>query len=386
LSAIEELAGGNIPPAPDSGATANYYAPNGNPAEIIQIPGIPPIATEVLDDVEMAIDVIEIIQWLFAPEALTPWGAIIELVLLLIEQLFPLFVGRPRPEATLTCAQNLMRSRNSAGTLAGTLFSRALNDWNIVISESGPGEAIIGAIVHQFVYNLIDQNIPARQAREIVLLQMTQGANAKNVLAPRLRTPVAQDTKLYGPQGFQRVYQKIVDHLVKQGMATDHAHVKALKLALRYLPFRWIVRLGLNKPLPPPPTKQPGGKPPPPPGGEPPPKPPGPQLEQCCQEIQGALGKISSAIAEANVTFTAPDPSPAIAAAGNEISQTLANAAQALADSYAQAEQCICDRLAEIRDLLTIPAGDVQGYLDELQKETLLSSAMHDFLSSGGQA
>ena len=139
MAVIDQLAAGTVP-TPNQAALENQQSTNPiiDPGSLI---GIPPIVSEIGDAIMIVYDVIEIINWILQAFDFTIVGAVISLIVNLVELLIPDFIGRPRQEATLTCAQNLLNSRNAAGIIAGNNVLRMFNEFNIVISESGPGEA-----------------------------------------------------------------------------------------------------------------------------------------------------------------------------------------------------------------------------------------------------
>ena len=117
------------------------------------------------------------------------------------------------------------------------------NEFNIVISESGPGEAFPAAIVKQFVDNLVGQGLTETNARQIVLLQFQAGAQSKGVLAPFLRTQTNPNSQVTGPTGFQRAVQQVATQLMAKGETSDKAYANAFRYGLQTAPLRWLFNL-----------------------------------------------------------------------------------------------------------------------------------------------
>ena len=253
MSVITKMQAGVWPSQADQGAIDVAMASIAPDQGSVIIPGIPPILIEITDAIKAVMDLIDIILALNAAESYTPWGAIIELILILIEELFPLFIGRPRQEATLNCVQNLMKAKNSAATIAGNNLLRLFNDFDIVISESGPGEALVALVVGQFVTNLMGQGIEEKIARNIVLLQFTKGADKLGFINPRLMQYTPSNVLINGPQGFQRVFQIVEDHYLKLGQKLIKAQEHAWEDMLKYAPLKWLTHITFQytNPLPP---------------------------------------------------------------------------------------------------------------------------------------
>jgi hypothetical protein len=244
MAVIDQLAAGQAV-QPNQAALENQASTNPivDPGSLI---GIPPIVAEIGDAIMIVYDVIEIINWILLAFDGTIIGAVISLIINLVELLVPDFIGRPRQEATLTCAQNLLNSRNSAGIIAGNNILRMFNEFNIVISESGPGEAFPAAIVKQFVDNLVGQGLDETRARQIVLLQFQAGAQSKGVLAPFLRTPTNPNSQITGPAGFQRAVQDVATKLMQKGQDSDKAYANAFRYAMQTAPLRWLFNLQIS--------------------------------------------------------------------------------------------------------------------------------------------
>lgn len=288
MSVIDDITAGTWPALDDAAIDSGLAPFDASSGGIINIPGFPPFLGQVGDGLGAAINFAFILEWLTAEFAPVPWLNIVLFIVDIILLLVSFFVGRPREEATLNCAQNLIKAQNSAAYIAGNNILRIFKEWNVVISESGPGEHLVAAIVAQFVNNLTGQGIPIANARQIVLYQFTFGADHLGKIHPFLNQRADPTTPAFGPQGFERIFKLMVDQLEKRGIPLEKAQEEALKLMLQYGPLRWLFRLYLgHQPGDPPPGSCPVGqhwnfiskqcvtdKPPPPPpdtGWKPPP-------------------------------------------------------------------------------------------------------------------
>ena len=262
----DDLAG--LPPGSLSPAAATV------PDTLGDLLGIPPIVQEVGDDIELAFDILDIIAWCFV-ESPFPLIDLIGALIIIVEKLIKLFTGRPRAEATLTAATNLLNAKNTAAIIAGNNLVRLLNQFDIVISESGPGEALVAAVVSQFADNLVAQGIPQATARNIVLNQLTLGANRQGFIAPQLQKAPPNDLIIQGTTGFQNNFSRIEKWLEDHGHGPIEADRLTWQFLLQNAPLKWLFRI----------KYQPPGTPPPPP-----PCPPGyawnPITEQCEQLAQ----------------------------------------------------------------------------------------------------
>jgi len=251
----------------------------------------------------------------------------------------------------------LLQSKNSAAIVAGNNFIRLFSQWNIVISESGPGEHLVGAAVSQLVSNLTSQGLTLARAREIVLYQLDQGATNPNTRAPELDHAVPAGTQLYGPQGLQRIIAQDTALLISRGLSTIKAQQTVLSYVLQRAPLHWLFRLGIGHELP-----QPSPQPGPGPGPQPGPGPGGNQFSQCCDEIQTSLAAIATAIGAGaapstinvelqQIAVNLGNIGNAVAAAAiNEpqdtaIIQFIAAELTRLADTL---QQCICEMLTQL--------------------------------------
>lgn len=308
------------------------------------IVGIPQPILDAVSDLTILYDIYEIVQAILLGLDTIPIVNIVSLIIQIVLQILPMFEGRPREQATLWCAHSLMQSPNPAAVLAGTLITRMFVEWDIVISESGPGEHLVGAVVRQFVQNLVNQGIAEHRAREIVLAQYTTGANQKNFLEPELFKGVPQTLSVYGPQGLQKWMGEVTAHLVKQGQTQKEAGGHAYEIALRQGRIVWLNRIGLGYPLPwtlPSGSGGGGGGGEPPPGGNPPPA--GDCKDPCMNMLVESLQQFFSAVTGSGSPLAAlAGALPAIVAALQTLDLT--NSANALQDLA----NCICPNLDKI--------------------------------------
>jgi hypothetical protein len=259
MSVIDQMLLGNWPVADDPAYSSSPQIASELSGSSIGIPGFPPFVTDAQDALDALYNLAIIIEALSAEVSFIPILNVVAFLIDIVLLLLPQFMGRPRQEATLNCANNLLKAKNSAAILAGQQILRIFQQWDIVISESGPGEVIVASIVSQMVNNLTGQGITLQHARSIVLYQFQQGADNLGVIHPRLNQPVAPGTQIFGPQGFQRIFQDLVDKLVAQGQTQAKAEEHALIDLLKYVPLKWINHIYIGH--------QPNN---PPPGGCPP--------------------------------------------------------------------------------------------------------------------
>lgn len=229
------------------------------PDDLINLP-IPPIVQEVGDDISLAFDILDIIAWFFVENAEFPWDELIGAILIIVGKLLKLFTGRPRQTATLTAAGNLVQAKNTAAIIAGNNFIRLFNQFDIVLSTSGPGEALVAANVSQFVDNLVAQGIPQATARDVVLNQLTLGANRVGFIAPQLQKAPPDDLILQGTTGFQNNFSRIEKWLEDHGKTPIEADRITWQYLLQNAPLKWLFRIKYQPPgtPPPPPVCPPG--------------------------------------------------------------------------------------------------------------------------------
>src|ERR1700681_650612 len=126
MSVIDNMVAGNWPTL-DEAATdtaLDTLAPDAGAGSIL-IPGFPPILGEINDIVGGLINLAFILDWLTLEFAPVPWLNIVLFLVDIILLLVQLFTGRPRQEATLNCAQNLIKAQNSAAYIAGNNILRS---------------------------------------------------------------------------------------------------------------------------------------------------------------------------------------------------------------------------------------------------------------------
>ena len=284
------------PSAPPADDGSGVVAGNSASAPVIQFPGLPPILQEIGDDLSILYNIAEVVAALLAEVAFIPILNIILALLEIILQLLPFLEGRPRDQATMWCAQNLLGGKNSAGVIAGNAILRMYQSWNVVISESGPGEALVAAVVAQMVNNLEGQGKTLAEARAIVIAQYTTGANQQNFRVPFLDQPTDPTLPVYGPTGFQRIYQILLNDFLQKGFTEAVASEKAMRDLLQNGPMKWITRLYIGQQPAQPPSPPPPPPPPPPvvlpPPNWPVPDPQGDSItnELCTQITQCAQG------------------------------------------------------------------------------------------------
>lgn len=263
-AALDTLASFDIDSLPADQLATSTATYSSTPATVEPdlIPGInlPPIVQEVGDDIELTFDILDIIAWCLVENAEFPWTALIGALIIIAEKLIKLFTGKPRQTDTLTAATNLLNAKNTAAIIAGQNILRLFNQFDIVISESGPGEALVGAVVSQFADNLTAQGIPQATARNIVLNQLTLGAHRVGFIAPQLQQAPPPDLQIQGTTGFQRVFAKIENYLEQQGKGPIEAQRITWQYLLQEAPLKWLFRLKYQPPgtPPPPPTCPPG--------------------------------------------------------------------------------------------------------------------------------
>lgn len=316
----------------------------GASADASLLPYIPQPIVDAYSDLVILYDIYEIVQAILLGLDTIPVLDIISLIVQIVLQILPMFAGRPREQATLWCANNLLSSPNPASVLAGTLVARMFSQWNVVISESGPGEHLVASVVRQFVQNLVNQGIAEHRAREIVLQQYTQGANSQHFLMPELEHGLKQPLQVYGPQGLQTWMKEIEAHLVAQGQTQKEAGGHAYQRVLRDGHIVWLQRIGLGFPLPwtiPAPAGGGGGGGEPPPGGNPPPN--SDCKDPCMNMLVESLQQFFTAVTGSGSPLAAlASALPAIVAALQTLDLTQsANALQDLAN-------CICPNLDKI--------------------------------------
>jgi len=282
MALIPKLQAGNWPSSADFDAgllTLQTFDPDSLPADTLagfapgllapaaptvadnsgSLLGIPPIVQEIGDDIELAFDILDIIAWCFV-ESPFPLIDLIGALIIIVEKLIKIFTGRPRIEATLTAATNLLNAQNTAAIIAGNNFTRLLNQFDIVLSTSGPGEALVAANVSQFVDNLVAQNIPLDTARNIVLNQLTLGANRQGFIAPQLQKAPPNNLVIQGTTGFQNNFSRIEKWLEDHGHSPKEADRITWQYLLQNAPLKWLFRIKYQPPgtPPPPPTCPPG--------------------------------------------------------------------------------------------------------------------------------
>jgi hypothetical protein len=269
LSAIDNIAAGNWPDPNDPAIAAAFVtldAGGSNPATgsttvtdasgfpvagdggFLQLPGVAGIIQTAANDLEIVYDIVQIVDAILLGLDAIPFVDIVSLLVQLILNLLPFFAGRPRYQATLTCAHNLLLSKNAAGQVAGNNILALFNNFNIVISESGPGAQLVAGIVAQLVANLEAQGIATLRARAITLFQFQQGAQTANTIAPELTVRAPTSLQIGGPKGLEDLFTTVQQDYVAKGDTPNQAWAKSLRLVLQHAPMRWLWKLRLQQP------------------------------------------------------------------------------------------------------------------------------------------
>lgn len=161
----------------------------------------------------------------------------------LIGFLLDLFTGRPREEATIQVAKRLMKAVNPAARHWGLCMIRALHQWDIVISESGTGSQIEGAMFHNFVANMVNQGISEHRARELGVQQLSRDAQAGSPLPIELQTPLPDGFFITGPGGLDNLYVKLYNRFLDHGLTPTEAMTKAQSEVMHKGPLRWVFKV-----------------------------------------------------------------------------------------------------------------------------------------------
>jgi hypothetical protein len=247
-----------------------------------------------------------------------------------LEELFGLFVGRPREEATAQVIKRLQHSPNAAARMWGIQLSKMLTNMDIVISDSSAfGQMMLGRSYRQFVNNLQWQGITKARAQQIALHALSREAQAGAPLEPELQKLMNPQLSLVGPKSMLDILnegQQIAETKGLTGLQAQH-------FAENYLYKHEVVyhlqeSLWVNKVIIPGSETQPGFPPPTPPpvnpsqlcwcynpqtqqwsaqpptngGGQPslqPPNPPDPngdELSDCCAQTAQYMYSIAQSL------------------------------------------------------------------------------------------
>ena len=191
-------------------------------------------------------------------------GELLELLSDIISGLMSLFSGRPHEEATIQVARRLLRSKNPAGKVFGTVLYRICDEWGITISTGGSGRTILNAAFHQFVTMLTAQGVDLGRARVIGVNAMSRQAQAGAPLEPELTAQLKPGLAIRGPQGLQTWYKALADNFVAQGQTLDTAQNRALRIVMQRGHLGWLFKMEIAQPSSEPPAGggQPGTCPP----------------------------------------------------------------------------------------------------------------------------
>lgn len=271
-----------------------------------------------------------------------------------ISLLLSLFAGRPRAEATIQVGQRLIKAPNPVARKAGLEYLRLLKEWDIVISDSSAdGQFLLGKVFSQFWGGLVEQGVAEHRAKEIALFALSRDAQAGAPLEPELEKPGLQGLHLYGDKRIADLAQQAQQEADDRNLTGDQRDNFIVRYILRHVALGQLLRSVWSQHPPAPP----------PPPGPPPPPPPPPKGEfdpqKCCDETQGSLLAIASAINQVgnSIVIDTPDPSPAIQALGDRLYQVIAQTsdvtdqdAAMLRDAINALKDCVCEHLKKIAE------------------------------------
>lgn len=281
-------------------------APSGfsfQPGELIPLaPDIFPGEAELIQLSEMAMQ--------YGGGWVSVVGAVIFIILELINELVSLFTGKPREEDTLTVAARLSQSKNPAGHLASMLIRRELSDEDVVLSASDPfGQKRVNDTRHQMVMSLVAQGVPITRAKTLAGNIWGNTTSSVQPLPKELMQPLDPKFTLIGPPAIQNLYVEKYNSLIEQGKDPLFAAQKATKEVYHHGRIKDLLSIQTRlRPIgtPPPPTCPAGQHwdatvnacvpdtttiPPPPP-----PDPNGDELTDCCNLTATYLYEIAVAI------------------------------------------------------------------------------------------
>jgi hypothetical protein len=173
------------------------------------------------------------------------YAAAVVIILVILDdvilELISLFSGRPREQATEQVIAQFLKSKNLVGHIAGVQLKRLLHDNNIVISDSSKeGQALLGAVAHQFVVSMEAQGYTRVEAFDAYTHVLSRASQAGAPLPAMLNVPIAGGLALVGTAEDTDYFNAVGYWYTLQGLDQATAVKKAIAWVLRNTPNKNI--------------------------------------------------------------------------------------------------------------------------------------------------